>query len=85
MVVCLYISAAPKAMPSILFCCPTTSEVDVGGMAVGGEPSYQYSITFCCRVTGGSKGAVWQSGVMEVQMKQRYVVEFFHVEKNSTH
>ena len=32
--------AAPKVMPPILLCWPTTSEVDVGGMAVEVEPSH---------------------------------------------
>ena len=27
------------------------------------EPFHQYCITFCCRVTDGSRGAVWQNGV----------------------
>ena len=27
------------------------------------KPSHQYSITFCCFGTGGSRGAVWQNGV----------------------
>jgi len=34
------------------------SEVDVGGVAVEAEPSHQYSIMCCCRVTDGSSGAV---------------------------
>ena len=41
----------------------TMSEVDIGGMAVEVEPSHQYSATFCCCVTGGSTGAVWQNGI----------------------
>ena len=32
-------------------------EVDVGGMSVEDEPSHQYTITFCCPVTG-SRGAL---------------------------
>jgi len=44
--------AAPKAVPPILLFWPTMSEVDVGGMAVEGEPSHQYS------VTDGSRGAL---------------------------
>ena len=28
-----------------------------GGMAVEIEPSHQYSITFCCCMTDGSRGA----------------------------
>ena len=38
-------------------------EVYVGGMAVEVEPSHWCFITFCCHVTDGSKGAVWQSGI----------------------
>ena len=34
-----------------------TSEVDVGGIAVEVEPSHQYPVTFCCRVTDGSREA----------------------------
>ena len=39
------------------------SETDVGGAVVEVEPSYQYSIIFCCYVTDGSRGAAWQNGV----------------------
>jgi len=39
------------------------SDVDVGGIAVEVEPSCQYSFTFCCCVTDGSRGAVQQNGV----------------------
>jgi len=52
-----YIRAAPKGILPIFLCWPTMSEADVGGMPVV-EPSPQYSITFCCHVTGGSRGAV---------------------------
>jgi len=38
------------------------SEADVGGMAAEVEPSHQYSATFCCCVTDGSRGAVWHNG-----------------------
>ena len=54
---------APKLMPPILLCWPTTSEADVGDMAVEGEPSHQHFVKFCCRATDGSRGAVWQNGV----------------------
>ena len=54
--------AALKLMPPISSHWPTTSEADVGGMAVEAEPSHQYSITICCCVTDGSRGALWQSG-----------------------
>ena len=38
-------------------------QVGVGGMAVGAEPSHQYSITCCCHVADGSRGALWHDGV----------------------
>jgi len=43
----------------------------------------QYSITLCCCVRDGTRGAVWHTMVsdMEVHMKQRDGIEFFHVEK----
>ena len=43
-----------KVMPPILLCWSSTSEADVGGMAVGAELSHQYSVTFCCLVKDGS-------------------------------
>jgi len=49
--------AASKVMPPILLCWPTTPVVDAGGMAVEAEYSHHYSITFCCHVTDGSRGA----------------------------
>ena len=54
---------APKVMPLVLLCWPITSEVDGGSMAVEVEPSCQYSITFFCCATNGSRGAVWQNGL----------------------
>jgi len=53
--------AAPNVVPPVAWCLPMTSEVDVGGIAVEAELSHQYSITFCCHVTDGSKGALWQN------------------------
>ena len=53
--------AAPKIMPFILLCWPVMSEVDGGGTAAEVEPSHQYSVTFCCCVTDGSREAVWQN------------------------
>ena len=38
------------------------SEADVGEMSVEADHSWKYSITFCCRVTDGSRGLVWQNG-----------------------
>ena len=54
---------APKVMPPILLCWPTTSEADVGGTAIEAEPSHQYFTTFCCCVTDGSRRAVRQNSV----------------------
>jgi hypothetical protein len=47
----------PKLMPTLL-CWPTTSEADVGDLAVEVESSRQYSVKFCCRVTDDCIGAV---------------------------
>ena len=49
---------APKVMPPILLCWPTTTEADVGDMTVEVEPSQQYSIKFCCRATDDSRRIV---------------------------
>ena len=63
-----------KVMSTVLLCW-TTSEADVGGMAVGIEPFHQYSVTCFYNETDGRKG---QSD-MEVWMKQRCVTEFLYV------
>ena len=55
--------AAPKVTPPILLCWRKMSEADGSGMAVEAEPPHQYSVTFCSRVTDGSRGAVWQNSV----------------------
>jgi len=39
------------------------SKADVGGTTAEVEPLHQYSVTFCYRVTDGSRGAVWQNEV----------------------
>jgi len=49
---------ASKLIPPVLLCWPTTSEADVGDMAVEVEPSCHYSVKFCCRATNESRGAV---------------------------
>ena len=49
--------AASKVMPSILLCWAMTSEADVGGVALGVEPSQEYSVTFCCLEIDSSRGA----------------------------
>ena len=51
--------AAPKIKkPPIVLHWIMTSEAGVSGMAVEVEPSQQYSIKFCHRITDGSRGAV---------------------------
>jgi len=71
-----YTKAALKVMPPILFFWPTTSEADVGGMAVDAEPSQQYPVTCCCCVTDGTCD-------MEVHLKQRCVTELLLVEEKA--
>jgi len=57
--VCFLITTvAPKLVPPVLLCCPTTSEADVGDMAVEVEPSQQNSVKFCCRATDYNREAV---------------------------
>ena len=81
-----FLRAALKVMPPILFFWPTTSEADVGGMAVEVEPSHQYSITFCCCVTDGSRGAVWQNGVWHGSAYEAKVCHWIPpCRKNGTH
>ena len=71
-------------MPPILLCWPMISEVDVGGMAAEVEPFWQYSISCCCRVTDGSRGALWQSRVWHGSVyKKKLDTEFCHVEKKA--
>jgi len=50
--------AALKVIPPILLYWPATSEVDVGGMEAEAETSCQYSITFYCYATDGSRRVV---------------------------
>ena len=58
-----YTGIVLKVMPLILLYWPMTSEMDVGSMAVEAEPLHQFSATFCCHVTDGSRGAVGQNGI----------------------
>ena len=39
------------------------SEVDVDSMAVEAEFSHQYPVIFCCHMTDGSRGEVWQNSI----------------------
>ena len=52
---CIKARAALKVMPPILLCWPMMLEASVGGMAVGVEPSHQYSVTFFYHVKNGSR------------------------------
>ena len=68
-------------MPPVSLHWPTTSEVNVGGMAVRTEPSHQYSITLVAvRQMAAGQSDQMVSDV-EVLMKQRCVTEFLHAEK----
>ena len=73
-------------MRPILRCCPMTPEEDSGGMAEEAEPSHQYSVTCCCRVTDGSRGAVWQNGIWHGHAHEAKVCHWIpSCGKNSTH
>ena len=50
------VMAAPKVMPPLLLCWPTTSEANVHGMTAELEPSHKYSLHFVA--TDGSKGTI---------------------------
>ena len=77
---------APEVMPSSSWCRPTTSEADVGGMAVELEHAHQYSIPFCCCATDGSRGALWQSGVWRQSVYEAKVWSWVsQCGKNCTH
>ena len=45
-------------MPSILLHWPVKAEADVSSIAVKAEASCQYSVAFCCYVTGCSRVAL---------------------------
>ena len=78
--------AAPKVMPPMLSCWPTTSEADVGSMVVEAQPSHQYSPTFCCHATDGSRGAIWQNGVWHGSEDEAKVWNWIPpCRKNGTH
>ena len=45
------------------------------------ELSHQYSVTFCCSVTGTAQGqSDKMASDMKVRMKQRCAIEFLHME-----
>jgi len=59
------------------------SEAD-GGMSAEIKPSHQYSVTFCCHVTDGSRGVVWQNGAWHGSVHEAKVLNS-SMQKNSTH
>ena len=71
---------APEVIPPILFCWSTTSEANVDDMAEEVESSHRYPILFCSQMAaeGQSDRMVFDA---EVHMKQKYVIEFLHMEK----
>ena len=60
---CIHTKILLKVVHHISLCWLTVVEADVGGMAEQVEPSHCYSITFCCCVTDGIIGAVWQNHI----------------------
>jgi len=62
------------------YCWPTTSEVDVGVIAVEVEPSHQHPITFCWQMAAEGQSDKMVSH-MKVHMKQSGQIEFFQEEK----
>ena len=69
----------PKVMPQILLYWPMRSEVDVCWY---GSRSWIFPLHFFfyC-TTDGSRASDKMASDMEMGMKQRYVTEFFHLEK----
>ena len=65
---------------------PQCQEVDVGGMEVEVEPSCQYSITFCCCMTDGSRGVLWQNAMWHRSVYEAEVCHWILAHgKNGTH
>ena len=78
----LYSRMAPKVMHPIILCWSTRSVVYGGCMAVEAKLSHQYSVTFCCYMRDGSRGAVWQNSIWHGSVYEaRGVTEFLHAEK----
>ena len=59
----LHMTSALKLMPPNVLNWHATSETDVGAMAVEVEHFCQHSTKFCCCVTSGNRGALWQNGL----------------------
>ena len=78
----IFYEGCSKSNASFIWCLPMTSEVGVGDMAVEVEPSHQYPITRCCRVTDGSRGALWHDGVWHGSAYEAKVCQWIpHAEK----
>src|SRR5258705_13829834 len=60
---------APKLMPPILLCWSTTSEADVGGMAVEVEPCRQYPISFVAvrQMAAGGSLTRWRTATKRME------------------
>lgn len=69
-------------LPGTLLSCMELLEHGVTFTSVEVEPSHQYAVTCCCRVTDAAKRQTDRiASHMEVWMKQRSVTEFLHEEK----
>ena len=80
------LTVAPKVMPPMLLCWPTTPEAAVGSMAVETEPSLQCFAIFSGHATYGSRGVVWQNGIWHGSTQSKDVpLNFSMQEKNGTH
>ena len=81
----LNLMCALKVMAPILLGWLMMSEAEVGGMVVEVEPSHQYSIVFCCHVTGGSREAVCHNGIWHGNVCEAKVCDWIPpCGKNST-
>ena len=77
------IRASQKVMPPNLFCWPTKSKADIGGMAVEVKLFHQYSITSSYLVTDGSREAVWQNGIWHGSAYQALVCHWIPLCRNN--
>ena len=79
-----YNSTAPKWLPPIFY---VGSHYQRWMLVVWQvEPSHQYSITFCCCVTDGSKVTVWRNGIWHGSTREAKVWNWIPVcRENGTH
>jgi len=79
--ICVCMRVVLKVKPPVLLCWPMVSEADGDDMAVETEPSHQYSITFCCCMTVGSRqNGIWHGNVNEAKLWH----QIFPCRKSST-